>query len=89
MNDQCFGVADIRQMTEKLHSFDEPDAGLLSALDAKCQQPPRTAGQIFLLEFVVRTIGQARVLDPGDSRMVLKILCDRHRVVAVPVHSQR
>ena len=72
MNDQRFGIADIGQMRKQLHVVDELLARLDSPLDAETDDCACPFRQIFLRPVIVWMARQARLVDPGDQRMLLQ-----------------
>ena len=67
VQDEAAGVADIGEVREELHAFDELDAGLIAALDAKGEDRTRTLWQVFAREVVVRAVREPGIGDPGDA----------------------
>ena len=53
MQNQASRVADIRQMREQAHAFDQLDAGLEAAFDAEGENGARAFRQVFPRELVI------------------------------------
>src|SRR5579884_1220181 len=89
VNDQAARVTDVGQVGEEADIVDNGLAGLVAPFDAKGKDGTGTAWQIAPGQFIVRTIGQAWIVNPADCRMFLEELSDLKRVLAVPFHTQR
>jgi hypothetical protein len=76
MDHQGLGVADVGQVRAELQGVDEALAGFLSTLDAEAEQRAGArmarAAQVALRQRMAGALGQARIVDPGHARMLLR-----------------
>ena len=64
MNDQCFGIADIGQMAQKIGAIDKLLASCKSAFNPECEYGACATWHIGLRKIIVFIIYQAGVIDP-------------------------
>src|SRR5512146_3294535 len=88
MNHQRLRIPDVREQAEKFKGIDKLLARFESALDAKRDQRTGAAGQVLLCEAVVFARGQAGIIYPLNTRMILEELRYRERVFRVALHAK-
>src|SRR5581483_1378202 len=89
MAGQRLGVADIDEAGDQLQRVVESLARLHAALDAEGEQRGGVAVQILLHQRVIGAIGQARIIDPGDARILAQEFGDLARVLDMALDAQR
>ncbi len=87
MNHQAAGVADIGEMREDLKFVDEAPACLIAASNAEREDSASTLGSVLLRKRVVLARRQRRDTSPTHFAVLFQMLCDRERVLEMPVHS--
>src|SRR5215472_1081896 len=88
MDHEGLRVADVGEMRQELHCFDEALACRCTALDAEGQDAARSAWKVTLRESVVPVVLEQRIVDPFDARMLGEMARDRQRRVAMARHAQ-
>ena len=88
MDDEGLHVRDVRKQRENLEVIDEAERGFLPALDLEGKDARAAVREIPLVERVVGVIGQRRMVDLLDLRMVLQELHDLLRVLRVPLEAK-
>ena len=89
MAGERLGVADIDQPLEQFERVVERLAGFEPAVDAEGQQRAGAAAEIFLRQSVIRVVGEAGVIDPGDARIVAQKFGDAARILDMTLDAQR
>ena len=67
---------------------DEGVRFLLTALDLKCEDAAAAVREILLIQRVIGMIGQRRMVDLGDLRMILQVLDDLFGVLRMTLQAQ-
>ena len=82
-------VADVRDVGDELQVVDEIPASRGRVRGLETEDDHRTALALEVLEVlrVLRVVLEAGVLDPSDLGVLLEVLRDLHRVLAVTLHS--
>ena len=88
MYDKRLRVSDVGENREDLavERVRETSGLIGAALDAEDDHSASAVRKILLREFRLR---EGRILDPGDLRVLLEVLCDRERVFAVARDAER
>ena len=88
MYDKRLRVSDVGENREDLavERVRETSGLIGAALDAEDDHSACAVREILLREFRLR---EGRILDPGDLRVLLEVLCDRERVFAVARDAER
>ena len=89
MKNEAARVADIGEVREQPHILDEPDAGLVTALDPEGEDRACPLRQVFSCEIVIGATLEPGIGHPGDARMLREELRDFERILNMPVHPQR
>jgi len=89
MASERFGVAEIDEAFEELEGVVEFFGSFKSALDAEGENRAGATVEIFLGELVVRGIGGAGVIDPGDASVVGEEFGDAAAIFHVTFDAER
>lgn len=89
MDDQRLHVRDVCQQRENLQIVNEPKCGFLPALDFEREDARAAVREVALVERVVGMVGQGRMVDLLDLRMVFQEFDDLLRIFCVPLEAQR
>ena len=89
MDDEGLHVRDVCKQRENFEVINEAERCFLPALDLERKDARAAIREIPLVERVVGVIGQRRMVDLLDLRMVLQELHDLLRVLRVPLETKR
>src|ERR1700680_3771063 len=89
MDNQRFGVANIRQVREQFNVANQLLPCLQSTLDTKTKNGSVPMRVIFGGDLVLRMARQAWIADPTDGRMTFQELGDAQGILAMTLHTQR
>ena len=81
MDDQRLHVRDVCQQRENLQIVNKPKCGFLPALDFEREDARAAVREVALVERVVGMVGQGRMVDLLDLRMVFQEVDDLLRIL--------
>ena len=84
---QRLGITNVDQAQDHLQRIDEPCTGFLATLDTETQDARGLAPGDLLGDHVIRAVGQTRVADPLDLRVILEVPGHGHGVLDVALHA--
>jgi len=80
MDNEAFGIPDIREMRKQLYSLSEFLGRFQPAFDTETDQTAVLSLQIFFGKFMIGIIFQTGIIDPGDGRMFGQEMGDLQRI---------
>ena len=89
MDHEALDVGDVGEQREELQVVDELPRGVLTALDLEGEDRGTAVGEVLLVEVVVGVVGETRVVDLLDVRVVHEVLDDLLGVLGVALEAKR
>src|SRR5258708_35983019 len=89
MDDEAFGIPDVRQVGKQLEGIDKFLACFKSALNSETKDAPKAAFEVLGCQGVIRVIRQAWIRHPGHRLVTRKKLRNLQRVPRMLLLAQR
>src|SRR5580693_2018562 len=88
MDHEAFGVADVGEVREKFEAVDKRATRFFSAAKTECQNGAGSTGHVLARKRLIRAGREARVLHPGDTRVLRQPLRDGECVLTMLLHAE-
>ena len=89
MDDEAFGISDVREMRPQRHPADKILPGLPAPADVEGKHGAGALGQVLVDEWPVPASWNPWIGDALDHRMRLEVVRDRESIVDVTLHAER
>ena len=89
MDDERFDVGDVREQGEDFEVVDELLCRLGAALDFKREDRDAAIREIFFVKLVIRMVGDGRMIDLLNMRILREVVDDFERVLDMALDAQR